>query len=90
MPNTETRLIRTWEELGQLPANDKFKIVLKESGGCGWIKPVSENEEMGVNSYYLHTHTFYDSNCEEMSKLLQECGFNVELENWDKPTKKKS
>ena len=33
---------------------------------------------------YLSTHTFYGSNYEYSTKLLQEHGFDIEIDNWDK------
>lgn len=33
---------------------------------------------------YLSTHTFYGSQYEDSTKLLQKYGFDVELDNWDK------
>lgn len=36
---------------------------------------------------YLSTHTFYGSRYAEYTKVLQECGFDIELDNWDKDRK---
>ncbi len=85
------KLIKNWEELAKVPANDKFKIVVDLERGNGWILPIEENEET-LNDYifnhvYLHTHTFYSSYYDWSSKVLQEHGFDIELENWDKDVK---
>jgi hypothetical protein len=78
-----TKLIKNWDELKKVPANDRFKIVVDDC--CGWIKPVNDEDiEIGVNYEYLSTHTFYGSSYKQYTKLLQKYGFNVELDNWDK------
>lgn len=74
------KLIKNWNELSKVPANDKFKIVIGKDGDNGYIKSVKTNEII----YYLSTHTFYASQYKASTKLLQECGFEVELDNWDK------
>ena len=33
---------------------------------------------------YLPTHTFYGNNYIYSTKLLKACGFDVEIDNWDK------
>ena len=33
---------------------------------------------------YLSTHTFYGNNYMESTNILQACGFDVEIDNWDK------
>lgn len=33
---------------------------------------------------YLSTHTFYGNSYKHSTKLLRACGFDVELDNWDK------
>lgn len=84
-----SKLIRNWEELFALPPNDKYKIVPDESGyGCGWIKAIKETEETKENYFkhhvYLSTHTFYGKHYEYSTRKLQEYGFDVEIDNWDK------
>lgn len=82
------KLIKNWEELAQVEPNDKYKIVIDVNMCNGWIKPIKETKETKENyfkhHYYLSTHTFYGSNYEYSSKKLQEYGFDIELENWDK------
>ena len=34
--------------------------------------------------YYLSTHTFYGSEHKRSTKVLQSCGFDIEIDNWDK------
>lgn len=81
-----TQLIRTWHELAQVPPTDKLKIVIDEDMCSGHIQPIDENEEIefGKNYHYLSTHTFYGRNYKESTAILQECGFDIEIDNWDK------
>lgn len=82
------KLIKNWEELSKVPPNEKYKIVVDEEMSCGWIRPIKETDETQENYFkhhkYLSTHTFYGSQYEYSIKLLQEYGFDVELDNWDK------
>lgn len=94
-------LIKNWEELSKIPANDKYRIVVDKNMCSGWIVPVKDLpgegtddfvcncEEMTAEEYckehiYLSTHTFYGSQYEYSTMILQEHGFDVELDNWDK------
>jgi hypothetical protein len=83
-------LISTWEELAQVPPNDKYKIVVEESKvdkiGTFWIRPIDDSAELdfGVNCEYLHTHLFYKECYLDSTELLQRFGFNVVIDNWDK------
>lgn len=47
------------------------------------------DEEMPIEEFYEHhvylsTHTFYGSMYEYSTRVLQEHGFDVEIDNWDK------
>lgn len=46
-----------------------------------------KNKHYFENHHYLSTHTFYGSQYESSTKLLQQCGFDVEIDNWDKENK---
>ena len=87
-----SKLIKNWKELSQVPANDKYKIVINKDICNGWIKPIEETEETQENYFkhhhYLSTHTFYGNNYEYSTKILQHFGFDVEIDNWDKEAKK--
>lgn len=37
---------------------------------------------------YLSTHTFYGGNYKYSTKVLQQHGFDIEIDNWDKVKKK--
>ena len=96
-----SKLIKNWEELAQVPANDKYRIVV--NGYCGWIVPITDevspdedqdfichcDNKMDIQEYYTHhrylsTHTFYGLNYRHSTKMFQECGFDIEIDNWDK------
>lgn len=71
------KLIRNWEELEGLESEG---YMIEVENGCrGWILRKSDGEFME----YLSTHMFYGRNYENYAHLLQEYGFEVELENWD-------
>lgn len=68
-------------ELKPCPFCGSIPFVCITKMGRGWIVPKTETAE---NKKYLSTHTFYGSSCKGYEKLLQKCGFDVELNNWDK------
>ncbi len=89
------KLIKNWQELSKVSANDKYKIIVCDC--CGWIVPVCDEQSKEsaficncpngcecVNHIYLSTHTFYGNNYEYSTKLLQKYGFDIEIDNWDK------
>ena len=96
------KLIKNWEELSKVSANDKYRIIVDLDMCNGWIVPVCDEptgigdkficnceKGMSVREYYnyhiyLSTHTFYGSNYKHSTKVLQEHGFDVEIDNWDK------
>lgn len=82
-----TKLIKNWEELAKVPANDTYKLTIDIRDGCGWIEPIEETKETREDWYehhvYLSTHTFYGNHYEESTRILQEHGFDVEIDNWD-------
>ena len=73
--------IDNWEELSKVKSDTHFLKINLEYGG-GWIHPKNEENKF-QDSHYLSTHTFYDECYKGHTKLLQSCGFNVELANWD-------
>lgn len=98
-----SKLIRNWEELAKVPANDKYRLIIDRNMGNGWIVPVGDEptdectddfvchckEGISVEEYfkhhvYLSTHTFYGSKYKYSTKILQDHGFDVEIDNWDK------
>lgn len=80
----ETKLIKTWSELKSIESDTHIIEVDEYSG---WIRPKNENKEnYWKDNHYLGTHTFYGHNYTYSTRILQECGFNVQLENWDGET----
>lgn len=79
------KFIRDWSDLVGLES-EKYKLEIDVEDGSGWIVLKTKiNEDDGfMNSYYLSTHTFYGSSYKGYEKLLQKCGFDIELNNWDK------
>lgn len=82
------KLIKNWKELSQVPPNDKYKIVVDLDMGSGWVRPVKETKETEEKYFehhlYLSTHTFYGKSYKYYSRKLQEFGFNIMLDTWDK------
>jgi len=77
-------LVSTWEELAAIPPSATHRLDIEPEHCNGWIKSIEEQRGTDSDSgIYLSTHTFYGSNYEAMTRKLQECGFNVQLANWD-------
>lgn len=74
------KLIKTWKELAELPPSKTHRIDI-DTGYSGWVCSLDETDKRPL---YLSTHTFYGKGQHKFStKLLQSCGFNVEIDNWD-------
>ena len=89
------KLIRNWKELLAIPPNDKYKIVDRDGYGYNaWIEPIEKTEETEKNwskhYIYLSTHTFYGKTYKYSTRVLQEHGFDVEIDNWDKEEEDKN
>lgn len=94
------KLIKNWEELAQIPQNDKYKILVNFEKHYGWIVPINDylddgleivckcenisRDEYWKNHVYLSTHTFYGKHYKESTKILKKYGFDIEIDNWDK------
>ena len=78
------KLIKSWDELKECTSETH----VLEIGDCnGWIEPkFPKDENSWEGRHYLSTHTFYSGTHEWSTKLLQECGFDVEIANWDAET----
>lgn len=84
-------LIKSWDDLKKiLQESDTHILEIKEYSG--WLRAKDEKdynpeidymEQIKHLDVYLHTHTFYEDNCEFYTKVLQICGFDVELVNYD-------
>ena len=71
------KLIKTWDELKECKSETH---ILEIEDCCGWIHCKLDK---GKHAHYLSTHTFYGGTYKNSTKLLQACGFDVELANWD-------
>ena len=71
------KLIKTWDELKDCKS-ETHELVIDEYRGhiC--------DKKTGDYCHYLSTHTFYGSQYKNSTEILQECGFNVIIDNWDK------
>ena len=87
-------LIKDWEELSKIPNESSTHILeVDVEMGNAWLiakKPkrytrkLSYMRQVHHLDIYLSTHTFYGSQYKWSTKILRACGFNVELDNWDK------
>lgn len=59
----------------------------ESSFDCHCPNNMKSNGEFWKHHIYLSTHTFYASQYEYSTKILQEHGFDVEIDNWDKEIK---
>lgn len=87
-------LIKDWEELSKIP-NESPTHILKVDvkHGFGWLmakdpKPydykLSYMGQIKHQDVYLSTHMFYGMKYQHSTNLLKACGFDVEVDNWDK------
>jgi len=74
------KLIRTWNELREC-TSETHTLDIDLNGYSGWIR--NKENKKGDYEYYLSTHTFYGSMYKRSTEILQKCGFNVQLVNWD-------
>ena len=81
-------IIKNWQELSKVKPSKKYKLEIDIESCNGWINPIKETKETSEDyfkhHFYLSTHTFYGKHYKYYSKKLQEFGFNIELDNWDK------
>jgi hypothetical protein len=88
------KFIKDWKELASIPNESKTHILAIDlQMGNGWLRAKNEKPYNSKKSFmrqiyhsdvYLSTHTFYGRNYKTSSKMLRACGFDVELDNWDK------
>ena len=87
-------LIKHWEELSKIPNESATHILEVNVEECNaWLmskfpKPykrkLSFMRQIKHQDVYLSTHTFYGTHYKQSTKILKACGFNVEIDNWDK------
>lgn len=79
------KLIKSWDGLVGLES-DEYYLDIDEDRCSGWIRRKFDDDSME----YLSTHTFYGNDYQYSTVRLQECGFDVQLENWDGDTEEVS
>lgn len=87
-------LVKNWEDLSKIPKESKTHILKVDVDGCnawliakdhsGYKKKLSIMRNAKYRNFYLSTHTFYGDNYKLSTKILKVCGFDVEIDNWDK------
>lgn len=87
-----SQLIRDWEELSKIQKESSTHILTVSTKNCNGhlyakeAKPYDANKDFLEQAkhldHYLTTHTFYESQYQKSTKLLQACGFDVVLESW--------
>jgi hypothetical protein len=76
------KYIKDWIELKE-EKSPTHTLEIDVEHGNGWIVPKGSDEESWNGRHYLSTHTFYGKFHKYSTELLQSCGFNVTLANWD-------
>lgn len=87
-------LIKDWKELSEIPNESDTHILEVNLDECnGWLRAKNPKPYTTKLSYmrqvhhldvYLSTHTFYGTQYRQSTKILKACGFDVEIDNWDK------
>ena len=87
-------LIKNWEELSNIPNESAIHILEVNVDKCNaWLlskfplpdkRKLSFMRQIKHKDIYLSTHSFYGSGYKCSTKILKACGFDVELDNWDK------
>lgn len=75
------KLIKSWDGLVGLES-DEYYLEIDVDRCNGHIHSKTDEDFYA----YLSTHTFYGGNYKYSTVLLQEYGFDVQLENWDGET----
>lgn len=88
MEKENPKFIKTWEELSKCTSEThELKVDLRYGNGFIISKDGSKNihisDDCITDRLYLSTHTFYGNKHEFSTKMLQQCGFNVILANWN-------
>ena len=76
------KLIKTWDELKECTSETHI-LEIDVEGGNGWVHPKVSDKDSWKGHHYLSTHTFYEGTHKDSTEMLQACGFDVEIANWD-------
>lgn len=73
------KVIHDWDELREISKESETHILeVGEYNGSITSKANGKQDYL-----YLSTHTFYGNNFADSTRMLQESGFNVIIDNWD-------
>lgn len=79
------KLIKDWNDLVGLESEThRLEIDVKTGNGWAYAKEYVSDDEYFLKNHYLSTHTFYGTDYQYYTNLLQSCGFDVVIDNWDK------
>ena len=67
-----------------IPITDVQMYCVPNDFACHCEKGSELYENYCDHHVYLSTHTFYGSQYKHSTKVLQEHGFDIEIDNWDK------
>ena len=79
------KLIKSWDGLVGLES-EEYYLEIDVDRCNGHIRSKTDRDFYE----YLSTHTFYGNDYQYSTVRLQECGFDVQLENWDGETEEVS
>lgn len=89
-------LVHNWTELSEVPNELATHILVVDTERCcEWLKVKPDHErpysrrlsymrQAPFIDHYLSTHTFYRHKYKFSTKLMHACGFDIEIDNWDK------
>lgn len=87
-------LIRNWKELAEIPnESDTHILEVNPKMCCAWLhtkhykyydNKLSFIDQIQNQDVYLSKLSFNGNKYKHSTKILQACGFDVELDNWDK------
>lgn len=88
-------LVRDWKELSEVPNKESATHILEVDVEkcCGWLmskfpkrtkRKLSYMRQIKHIDVYLSTHTFYGTSYEHYNKMFRACGFDIQVDNWDK------
>jgi len=70
------KIIKSWEDLAQLPDSATHRLQIKD--WCGWVIS-KEVPPKGRKHQYLSSHSFYKSHYKQTTQKLRDCGFDITL-----------
>lgn len=95
MAKKKRRVIHNWKELAEMEPKESATHILKvDLEYCNgrliakhpreYSRKLSYMRQAPYIDHYLSTHTFYGHQHEWSSKIFHACGFDIDIDNWDK------